>query len=273
MSRRNTEMGMRNEIEVAIAAARDAGQLIRAGFGNPHPTRSKGNAINLVTQIDQQAEALILSRLQQAFPSYGFLAEESPAAVGSGEKYWLIDPLDGTTNYAHGYPVVAVSIALVCRGDVVLGVVYNPIADELFVAEKGAGATLNGHPIHVSSTATLAESLLASGFPYDAWEGDDDNTTEWRSFLKRVVSLRSDGSAAWDLCSVACGRLDGYWELDLDPWDMAAGSLIVQEAGGQVTDLSGSPFNPFGRSILASNGHIHPEMLEVLRQARRGRSR
>ncbi len=136
---------------------------------------------------------------------------------------------------------------------------------------KGAGATLNGRPIHVSSRATLAESLLASGFPYDAWEEDDDNTTEWKHFLKRVVSLRSSGSAALDLCYVACGRLDGYWELDLDPWDMAAGSLIVQEAGGRITDLAGTPFTPYGRAIVASNGRIHQEMLEVLQRARSGR--
>ncbi len=256
------------EKEAAISAALTAGQWIRAGFGGHHATRAKGNAINLVTQTDEQAEALILSRLREAFPSDGFLTEESPAVVGSAERYWLIDPLDGTTNYAHGYPMVAVSIALVCQGEVVLGVVYHPIADELFVAEKGQGATLNGRPIRVSSAATLAESLLASGFPYDAWEEDDDNTAEWRHFLKRVVSLRSDGSAALDLCYVACGRLDGYWELDLDPWDMAAGSLIVQEAGGRVTDLAGAPFNPYGRAIVASNGQIHLEMLEVLRRAR-----
>lgn len=260
------------EREVAISVALSAGQLIRTGFGRRHSTRAKGSAINLVTQTDQQVEALILSQLQQAFPSYGFLAEESPATVGSAEKYWLIDPLDGTTNYAHGYPMLAVSIALVCQGEIVLGVVYHPIADELFVAEKGQGATLNGRPIHVSPTATLADSLLASGFPYDAWEQDDDNTTEWRCFLKRVVSLRSDGSAALDLCYVACGRLDGYWELDLDPWDMAAGSLLVQEAGGQVTDLTGAPFHPYGRTIVASNGHIHPDMLEVLRSARSTRN-
>lgn len=259
------------EREAAIAAARAAGRLIQAGFGGRHRTQPKRNAIDLVTQTDQQAEALIVSMLQQVFPSYGFLTEESPAATGATERYWLIDPLDGTTNYAHGYPLVAVSIALAWEDNIVLGVVYNPIADELFVAEKGQGATLNGRPIHVSNTASLANSLLASGFPYYAWERDDDNTTEWKHFLKRVVSLRSDGTAALDLCHVACGRLDGYWELDLDPWDMAAGSLIVQEAGGRVTDLSGNLFNPYGRSILASNGRLHQEMLEVLQQARCGR--
>jgi len=259
------------EREAAIAAARAAGRLIRAGFGRHHQTQPKRNAIDLVTKADRQAEALIISLLRQVFPSYGFLAEESPATTEATEKYWLIDPLDGTTNYAHGYPLVAVSIALAWHGEIILGVVYNPIANELFVAEKGRGATLNGRPIQVSNTATLANSLLASGFPYDAWGRDDDNTTEWRHFLKRVISLRSDGAAALDLCHVACGRLDGYWELDLDAWDMAAGSLMVQEAGGQITDLSGGPFLLYGRAILASNGRLHQDMLEVLRQARLGR--
>lgn len=259
------------ESEIAIAAALAAGRLIRKGFGSHHVAQSKGKAIDLVTQIDQQAEELIVSILRHAFPNYGFLSEESPPIAGIAEKWWIIDPLDGTTNYAHGYPFFAVSIALAQQGEIVLGVVYNPIADELFVAERGKGATLNGYPIRVSETKTLASSLLASGFPYNVWETNNDNTTEWKYFLKRVVSLRSDGSAALDLCHVACGRLDGYWELGLEPWDMAAGSLIVQEAGGQVTDLTGGPFNLYRQEILASNGHIHQEMIDVLRQARFGR--
>lgn len=258
-------------LSVMIAAAHRAGRLIRRHFGRVHTFEQKGSAINPVTEIDRRAQALILETLQAAFPDYGILAEEDPQPPPQNSPYWVIDPLDGTTNFIHGYPMVAVSIALVREGEIVLGVVYDPIADELFVAEKGQGARLNGRPIQVSKTASLANSLLASGFPYYAWEQNDDNTTEWRHFLKRVASLRSDGSAALDLCYVACGRLDGYWELDLESWDMAAGSLIVQEAGGQVTDLSGDPFTLHGRSILVSNGHIHKEMLAILRQARYGK--
>lgn len=256
------------EREVVVDAVQEAGRIVRAQFGKHHRTQPKGSAINFVTHTDLEVERLLLSRLNRAFPSYEVLTEESPTSVEGAGTCWIIDPIDGTTNYAHGYPMVAVSVALVQREEVVLGVVYNPIMDEMFVAVKGQGATLNNQPIRVSETPRLAESLLASGFPYTAWEQDDDNTAEWRAFLKRVVSLRSDGSAALDLCFVACGRLDGYWELDLDPWDMAAGSLIVQEAGGRVTNLSGSPFDLYGRSILASNGYIHREMLEVLKEVR-----
>jgi myo-inositol-1(or 4)-monophosphatase len=254
------------EKEVAIMAAQAAGRLIREGFGEAQLAQFKRNAIDLVTETDRQAEALIVSILQREFPEYGILSEEGSSLLGGAQESWIIDPLDGTTNYTHGYPLVAVSIALTRQDEILLGVVYNPLADELFVAEKGRGATLNDRPICVSSTSSLANSLLASGFPYDAWESDRDNTREWREFLKRVTSLRSDGSAALDLCQVACGRLDGYWELDLDPWDMAAGSLIVQEAGGRVTDVRGEPFSPYRRSIVASNGHIHRDMLEVLQR-------
>ncbi len=255
------------EKEIAIYAAKAAGQLIRENFGHVSGLQSKRNAIDLVTETDRQAEALLVSILKQAFSDYSILGEEGTALHGNMPMKWIVDPLDGTTNYAHGYPLVAVSIALVRGNEILIGVVYNPLADELFVAEKGNGATRNGQPIRVSNVSTLSKSLLGSGFPYDIWESDRDNTHEWRAFLKRVVSLRSDGSAAMDLCHVACGRLDGYWELDLDIWDMAAGSLIVQEAGGKVTDQYGKPFDLSQRSIVASNGLIHQEMLEVLSSA------
>lgn len=253
-----------SEKEIAITAARAAGHFIRRQFGRIQVVESKKSVIDLVTDTDRQAEAIIVSILQQAFPSYGILSEESVSQLGKAQESWLIDPLDGTTNYIHGYPLFAVSIALVRQDDVLLGVVYNPLTDELFVAEKGRGATLNGAPISVSATSLLANSLLASGFPYHAWETEEDNTREWQRFIKVVTSLRSDGSASLDLCHVACGRLDGYWELDLDPWDMAAGSLIVQEAGGKVTDRYGMPFTPYQRSVVASNGCIHEDMLSIL---------
>ncbi|MFQ5855993.1 MAG: inositol monophosphatase family protein [Anaerolineae bacterium] len=252
------------EIQAAVAAAREAGALLRDAFGRSHTVALKRTAIDLVTEMDQAAEALIIERLQAAFPDYGFLTEESPALTGADNARWVIDPIDGTTNYAHGYPLFAVSIALERAGQLVLGVVYNPIADELFTAKKGHGAFLNGCPIHVSEATTLQESLLATGFPYDVWDSEDDNTTEWRQFLKRARSLRCDGSAALDLCFVACGRLDGYWEHGLEPWDMAAGALIVSEAGAQVTDYRGGEDFIASRQVVAANPHLHAEMLAVL---------
>lgn len=254
--------------EVAVVAARAGGRLLREKLDDHHYLiRAKRTAIDLVTSVDQQVEALIVSILRQSFPTYGYQTEESSTVVETKDYCWIIDPLDGTTNYIHRYPLFAVSIALARENTVVLGVVYNPLADELFVAVKDHGATLNDRLIHVSDTTTLAPSLLASGFPYDAWEREEDNTAEWRALLKRVTSLRSDGSAALDLCHVACGRLDGYWEFGLEPWDIAAGSLIVQEAGGQVTDRWGIPFSIAHHSIVASNGILHLELLQALQLA------
>lgn len=251
------------ELGTAVAAVLEAGARLREHFGRPATVTHKRPA-DLVTEMDQIAETVLIDRLRADFPTYGFLTEESPAKFGSGQGRWLIDPLDGTTNYAHGYPLFAISVALERAGEIVLGVVYNPLAGEVFTGVRGCGATLNGRPICISPTASLAESLIGSGFPYNAWESDIDNSAEWRHLLKCVLSLRADGSAVLDLCHVACGRLDGYWELDLDPWDMAAGALIVQEAGGTVTDVHGMPFSPYGRSVVASNGHIHRAMLEAL---------
>jgi myo-inositol-1(or 4)-monophosphatase len=253
------------ELEAAIAAARAAGELLWEQSGAAHHIRHKGPA-DLVTEMDQQAEDLIATLLREAFPSYGLLGEEGGGQSISNSPRWLVDPLDGTTNYARGYPCFAVSIALEREDGIVLGVVYNPILDELFVAEQGGGASLNGASIHVSGTGDLGESLLASGFPYNAWTSPADNGQEWHRFIKRVLSLRSDGSAALDLCHVAMGRIDGFWELELGPWDMAAGALIVQESGGMVSQVNGDPFTPYGRGLLASNGHIHAEMLAVLRE-------
>lgn len=251
-------------LPVMIEAARRAGRLIRRHFGRVRSFEQKGSAINPVTEIDRRAQALILETLHTAFPEYGILAEEDPQSPPCDAPYWVIDPLDGTTNFIHGYPMVAVSIALAEGKTIQAGVVYNPIARELFSAVRGKGAWLNGQPIHVSNTSSLAEALLASGFPYDAWENADNNTQEWARVLRHVVSLRSDGSAALDLCHVACGRLDGYWEIDLDPWDMAAGSLIVTEAGGVISDRRGQPFDLFGRSIVAATTELHRPLLKLL---------
>lgn len=257
---------MTSELEAAIDAARAAGRLLRERSGTAYQVRHKGPA-DLVTEIDHQAQDLIAGALRRAFPTYGLVGEEGSQPHNSNGPRWLVDPLDGTINYVRGYPFYAVSIALERDGEVALGVVYNPVLDELFVAEKGEGATLNGSPIHVSATTRLEESVLASGFPYDVWSNDeDDNSREWRRFLKRTLSMRCDASAAIDMCHVAMGRLDGYWEFELGPWDMAAGALIVQEAGGKVTQVMGEPFSPYGRGITTSNGHLHSEMLALLTQ-------
>lgn len=252
------------EKQIAVAAAREAGALLRQNFGQPLQTSSKQTTIDLVTEMDQAADELLTDRLRAAFPDYGFLTEESPAIVGSEDTRWVIDPIDGTTNYAHAYPFFAISIALEREGQTVLGVVYDPIADELFVAERNQGAELNGRPIRVSPAADLAESLLASGFPYNAWTTENDNTAQWRQFLKQARSVRCDGAAALDLCYVACGRVDGYWEPGLEPWDVAAGALIVSEAGGRVTDYQGDNDFIARKEIVAANPHLHPQMLNVL---------
>ena len=256
---------MSHELEAATDAARAAGGLLREQLGKMRQVRHKGPA-DLVTDLDQRTEDLIASLLREAFPTYGTVGEEGGEQFVSDNPRWLVDPIDGTVNYIRGYPFFSVSIALEREGEVSVGVVYNPILDELFVAEKGKGATLNGQPIQVSATASLDQSVLASGFPYDVWTSEADNSREWRRFLKRALSLRSDGSAALDLCHVAAGRIDGYWELELGPWDMAAGALIAQEAGGSVTQVDGDRFDPYKRNVLASNGRLHAEMLAVLKK-------
>jgi myo-inositol-1(or 4)-monophosphatase len=255
---------MTSELEAAITAARAAGQLLCDRLGTTYRVRHKGPA-DLVTEIDYQAQELIAGTLMEAFPTYGLVGEEGSEPGGSDGPRWIVDPLDGTVNYVRGYPFFAVSIALEWDGDLLAGVVYNPTLNELFVAEKGKGASLNGQAIQVSSVASLEESVLASGFPYEVWINDDDNSREWRRFLKRALSMRCDGCASLDLCHVAMGRLDGHWEQELGPWDMAAGALMVQEAGGTVTQVTGEPFSPYGRGILASNGRLHADMLAVLK--------
>jgi myo-inositol-1(or 4)-monophosphatase len=252
-----------SEIDIAIHAARFAGHTLRQHYNDPHQVSYKG-IIDLVTEMDQASERLVTGILHDAFPDYGILGEEGGNSTGSHTYRWVIDPLDGTTNYTYRYPLYSVSIALEKQGEVVLGVVYNPTLDELFVAEKGSGATMNGKTIHVSDAAELGKSLLASGFPYDAWSIREDNCREWERFIKSTISVRCDGCASLDLCHIACGRLDGYWELALSPWDMAAGALIAQEAGGVVTRTNGKPFSHLQPSILASNGHLHQTMLDVL---------
>lgn len=257
---------MQSELDCAIRAARRAGRLLLENFGPSIPVEYKGQ-IDPVTVLDRKAERLIAEILSAAFPDYDVLGEEEHHSADGSKPFWIVDPLDGTTNFAHGYPLFAVSIALAVDGQVVIGTVFNPVLDELFGAVRGQGAALNGQPIKVSSVGILGQALIASGFPYDAWTSDRDNLAEWGRFVKAVLSPRCDGCASLDLCHVANGRLDGYWELDLEPWDMAAGGLIAAEAGALVTDASGQPFDVNQRSVLAANPKLHPQMASTLREA------
>lgn len=254
--------------DVAIAAAARAGRLLRAEHGKRRQITFKGGPTNLVTEMDRRAETLVIETLQTAFPDHAILSEERGRVGPASPHRWIIDPLDGTTNYAHAFPHYAVSIALKVNGAVVLGVAYDPNLDECFVAERGRGSTLNGEPLRVSETPTLNESLLATGFPYNVREVRDNNLAEYAAFSLRCQGVQRMGSAVLYLCYVAAGRLDGYWELRVSPWDAAAGALIVEEAGGRVTDLTGAPLDLNHPKIVASNGQIHDEMLAVLRAGR-----
>lgn len=253
-------------LNFAIETARDAGRVLLEKFGRIENVTKKGD-INLVTEADLASEALIVERIKSHFPRHAILAEEAGNAVVTGEDgghKWIIDPLDGTTNYAHGYPCFCVTIALEHEGEVVLGVTYDPTRDELFTAEKGRGATLNGKPIRVSRTDELGNALLVTGFPYDI-KHREKFARHLTEFLLTSRGVRRDGSAAIDLAYVACGRFDGFWEEGLNPWDVAAGKLLIEEAGGTVSNYDGSPFSIYTPPIVASNGTIHAEMLNVLK--------
>jgi myo-inositol-1(or 4)-monophosphatase len=259
-------------LSVAVEAARGAGRLLREELGGSRRISHKRSVVDLVTEMDQRAERFIVDRLLGAFPDHSVLAEESGATAGHSEYRWLIDPLDGTTNYAHGLPIFAVSVALERAGVLELGVAYDPTRDECFVAERGRGAMLDGESLRVSSVDTLDHALLVTGFPYDIRTTGETNLPEYAALSVRAQAVRRFGSAVLDLCYVACGRLDGYWEFALGPWDMAAGGLIVQEAGGRVTNVHGGPWRLEGPGILASNGLVHDAVLSGLGEARVARS-
>jgi myo-inositol-1(or 4)-monophosphatase len=256
------------ERRVAIDAARTAGHLLRNELPGSRHIAYKGSPTNLVTEMDARAEELIVGRLTTAFPDDAVLGEERGATTGRSGRRWIVDPLDGTTNYAHGLPIFAVSIGLETDKRVELGVVFDPNLDELFVAERGRGATVNDRPLGVSSTATLDESLLATGFPYNIRETADNNLAEYAAFSVRARAVRRMGSAVLYLAWLATGRLDGYWELRLGSWDVAAGSLLVEEAGGRVTNLTGGALDLDSPALVASNGRIHDAILDVLRTVR-----
>jgi myo-inositol-1(or 4)-monophosphatase len=256
-------MNLEGLLEVAVRAARESGAIQRDWLGKDKKVELKGE-INLVTEVDRICEEKIIGILKEAFPEHNILTEETPMPEGSSPYRWIIDPLDGTTNYTHGYPFFCTSVALELEGEIVLGAIYDPLLDELFTAQKGKGAFLNGERISVSSTERLTEALLCTGFPYDLRESPVNNVGHFNNFIMKAQAVRRDGSAALDLCYVAAGRFDGFWELKLYAWDVAAGKLIVQEAGGKVTDFGGRILDIYGQETLASNGRIHGEMTMVL---------
>lgn len=245
--------------------ARQAGEILRAGYQQKHQVDYKG-VIDLVTEIDRQSETFLLAELHKKFPDHNILAEESGGSREGGQQ-WYIDPLDGTVNYAHNIPVYCVSIAYASNGGLSLAAVYDPMRDEMFTAGRGRGAHLNGRPLHASGAVDLQHSLLATGFPYDAWDTERDNFDNFVKFAKMSQGVRRLGSAALDLCYVAAGRFDGFWELGLSPWDVAAGGLIAEEAGAIVTDVNGgSDFISPPQSILAATPGIHTRMRVELKQ-------
>jgi myo-inositol-1(or 4)-monophosphatase len=254
-------------LNFAIQTAHDAGRILVERYGRTLQISNKG-VIDLVTEVDLAAERLIIDRIKSYYPRHAILAEEADASgvvhLGQGDWKWIIDPLDGTTNYAHSYPCFCVSIALERKGVIELGVIYDPLRDETFAAERGAGATLNERRIRVSEIDDLNRAMLCTGFPYDVRD-HGDFARHFHNFIMHAQAVRRDGSAALDLAYVACGRFDGFWEEGLRPWDVAAGVLLVEEAGGSVSYYDGSPFNIYAPPILASNGIVHQDMMRVLR--------
>ncbi|HEY5573111.1 MAG TPA: inositol monophosphatase family protein [Anaerolineales bacterium] len=259
-------------LSIVEAMARAAGEILRdgfqlrPGFNESFRVEHKG-VIDLVTDLDYRAETLLLNEIKERFPSHGAVAEETGGLEGSGSRRWYIDPLDGTVNFAHGVPIFSISVAYAEDGDLKLGTVYDPIQEECFTAERGRGAWLNGEPIRVSRTGNLDDSLLVTGFPYDIRTNPENNLDNFARFSLLTQGVRRLGSAALDLCYVAAGRFDGFWEMRLNAWDVAAGGLIAEEAGARVTDLRGKPdFLSPPQSILAANLQLHPLMLEVLQR-------
>jgi len=248
----------------ALRAARAAGRIHLKRAQHISISRKAANPIDLVTEADHEAEAAVLGILQRAFPAHAMLAEESGASFQGSEHRWIIDPLDGTTNFAHGYPQFCVSIAYERHGRIQLAVILDALKKECFVARRGKGARLNGRPIRVTGTGTLGTALLATGFPYDRRARRRFYLSFWEAFMMRVQGVRRTGSAALDLAYVACGRTDGFWEFGLRPWDVAAGALIVEEAGGRVTNMDATPLELSRGQIVASNGAIHRAMLETI---------
>jgi myo-inositol-1(or 4)-monophosphatase len=244
--------------------ARQAGQILSDGYEKDHQVNFKG-LIDLVTEVDHASEAFLIAEISRLFPGHSFLAEESGASTQQTEHLWIIDPLDGTVNYAHGVPFFSVSIAYSYRGQVMLGAIYDPMRAELYLAERGKGAWLNGRPLKVADAQNLQQSLLVTGFPYDPWDAIPNNFDYFAKLAKLSQGVRRLGSAALDLCYIAAGRLDGYWEFSLKAWDIAAGGLIAEEAGAIVTDIKGGPdYLQSPQSVVAASPLIHARLLAEL---------
>lgn len=253
-------------LDKLIEIARAAGKFLKDNEGKILEIKEKGSFTNLVTNVDKGSETLIKNFIMENFPDHGILAEESGATSPTADYRWIIDPLDGTTNYTHAYPVYCVSIGVEYKGEVVAGVVYDPNFDELFSAEKGSGSFMNGRKLSVTTTDSLERSLLATGFPYDIKRNPFNSVEHFNEFLMAAQAIRRLGSAALDICYVAAGRMDGFWEVNLHPWDTTAAVLITTEAGGKVTDFSGGKYSIYQKNILLSNGLIHDQMIEVLKK-------
>jgi myo-inositol-1(or 4)-monophosphatase len=259
-------------LTTAIEAVVRAGDMQMAQFGGDFQINMKG-AIDLVTEVDMAVERMFRAMVAERFPDHQVLAEElGGAAIAPAGPCWVFDPIDGTTNFAHGLPIFCASLALEIDGVAEVAAVYDPNRKELFTAERGGGAFLNGVPLRVSSAARLVDAMLVTGFPYDIHSRVDEIVGLFGSFVGQVRAVRRLGSAAIDLCYVAAGRLDGFWELDLKPWDIAGGALLVTEAGGRITKMDGQPYASRGGQVLATNGHLHDAMLDVIVKFRQGRA-
>jgi myo-inositol-1(or 4)-monophosphatase len=254
------------EMETARYAATASGRILKELYGNISNITKKGE-IDLVTEADLASEKKVIDVITRDFPNDTILSEEAGEKGKASDRLWIIDPLDGTTNFAHSFPFFGVSIALQVKNEIVVGVVYNPVLDEFFEAEKEKGALLNNESIKVSDKVNLKDSLIGTGFPYDVYKDPDPTLDYLKKVIVKAQGIRRAGAAAVDLCYVAAGRLDGFWEQGLNPWDTAAGSIILKEAGGIISDYDGNPYNPFVKTILASTPGIHSKMLEVLKSA------
>ena len=252
-----------NYLEVAEETAREAAKVLLENLGKVKEIEFKAKN-SLVTEVDKLSEKIIISNIKKNFPTHDIFAEESGKDLSDSDYLWLIDPIDGTTNYAHAYPFFSISIALEVKGEVIAGLVYDPVKDEMFTAEKGKGAFLNGEPISVSKSDEINHSHLCTGFMHEVEWMVEANIRHFGNFIRRARAVRRDGSAALDLCYVACGRFDGFWELGLNPWDTAAAVLIVKESGGHLCKFNGDAYSIYDKEILATNSIIDEQMMEIL---------
>ncbi len=253
--------------EILDEASREAAKILLENFDTEFKVSRKQHYSDLVTEVDKKSEARIIEIIHSYLPEHNILSEEAGNLNKKSEYVWIVDPIDGTVNYAHGVPIFCISIALEIKKEVKLGLVYNPVSGEKFFSEKGKGAYLSEKKIKVSDVSKLKDGLLVTGFPYLAWENIDHCIDHFNNFIRSGLPIRRLGSAALDLCYVACGRFDGFWEVSLNPWDVAAGYLIVNEAGGKLTDFTGNKYSIYNKQIVASNAKIHGEMLDVLARA------